>query len=513
MPSLVVSRTNFEGFSFSKLANGLIDFDQDGDLDLIISAYNPDRPGPVLAFRNDGKGQFTNVTEDVLAGYPVETTNASSIVAADFNGDGLEDIFIADSGDDYPGPIMGGQSKILMQTENGQLIDETKRRLPQQRENTRSIAVGDIDGDGDLDIYMCNLEHAVGPRFYINDGAGYFEQDTERIPGSISNRGKEYVSSLFVDIDNDEDLDLILGSNRGLPQDTILINDGEGIFLEAPTNSLPIRLGGTRTQTISISAADFDQDGWQDLVMSTHVDRVSSPNLQLFLNNGDGTFRDETQRIEQDWDSYPVTDCGTGWQTFIAKSYIVDSNNDGWPDILAQGAPCLMHLLFESSSGESFSIVDSYREYPRLGGYGPLLPGYIDNDGIMDVILFYHGDHIQTLLRVLPSDPKTGREPVTWNPPDVETVAPEVTCIDETSMVEQSPNAQTTYLYRDDFAEGLAPGWTWIREEPDRWSLTENPGYLHFTVEPAHYHRNLLVRSAPEGNFEISTVTHPYCFF
>jgi hypothetical protein len=357
-----------------------------------------------------------------------------------------------------------------------------------------------------LDIYLCNLEHAVGPRFYINDGAGYFSEDTERFPRSISNRAKEYISSLFVDVDNDNDLDLVLGSNRGLPQDTILVNDGEGIFSEAPTNSLPIRLGGTRSQTISISAADFDQDGLQDLVMSTHVDRLSNANLQLFMNNGDGTFRDETQRIEQDWASYPVLDCGTGYQVLIAKAHVVDSNNDGWPDILAQGAVCLMHLLFESNAGESFTIVDSFREYPPVGGYGPLLPGDIDNDGILDVVLFYYANHFQTLLRVLPTDPQAGREPVIFNPPPGDEITPpEITCIDETSMVDDSLNVETTFLYRDDFEEGLAPGWKWIREEPDRWSLSENPGYLHFIVEPAYYHRNLLVRPAPTDSFEIST--------
>lgn len=506
VPSLVVSRTDIGIIDPSKTANALIDFDQDGDLDLVISAYNPNFPSPVLAFRNNGVGRFTNVTEEVLAGLPVEVTNATNYAVADFNNDGLDDLFIADAGDDYPGPITGGQSLILMQTETGQLIDETKTRLPQQKANTRNITIGDIDGDGDLDIYLCNLEHKIGPRFYINDGAGYFTEDEDRIPRMISNRMKEYISSLLVDIDNDEDLDLILGGYRGLYQDTILFNDGEGVFTEAPTYSLPTRLGGSSAQTIAIGAADFDKDGWQDLVMSTHVDRQYNPNLQLFFNNGDGTFRDETGRIEQAWDSYLVPDCGTGYQTYLTKLWIVDANNDGWPDILSQGAVCLMHVLFESSMGESFSIMDSYREYPALGGYGPLIPGDLDNDGIMDMILFYYGNHFQTLLRVLPPEPNAGVEPVTWNLPDEEPEPePEVTCIDETALAEKSPDATTTFLYRDDFEGGLAPGWTWIREEPDQWNLTENPGYLQFNVEPSYYRRNLLLRPAPEGDFEIST--------
>ena len=511
-PTLVVFNSGVSQPETSQLANALIDFDSDGDLDLVVSVHNPNFPSPVLAFRNDGNGKFVNETAEVFANYPVESTNASDWAVEDFNGDGLEDLIISDMGRDYSGaPRTGGQSRILMQIESGQLIDETKDRIPEQKAYTSDITTGDIDGDGDVDIYMGNVWGAtkIGPRFYINDGAGYFTEDTGRIPRSISNLMKQYPSSLLVDVDNDDDLDLILGSYQWTApsfQDTVLLNDGEGSFTEAPLNSLPTRLGGSSAETVSISAADFDQDGWQDLLMSTHVDRTYNANLQLLLNNGDGTFRDETSRIEQDWDSYPVLDCGTGYSSFIARTYIMDANNDGWLDILAQGSSCLMHLLFESSAGEKFTIVDNLRDYPMLGGYGPLVPGDLNGDGIMDVVLFYHGENHQVLLRVLPSDPQAGKEPVVWNlSPDEIPPPPEFTCIDETAMAEKSPEATTTFLYRDDFEGTLAPGWNWIREEEEQWSLSEKHGYLRFFPEPTFYHRNLLLRPAPEDDFEIST--------
>jgi beta-xylosidase len=124
----------------------------------------------------------------------------------------------------------------------------------------------------------------------------------------------------------------------------------------------------------------------------------------------------------------------------------------------------------------------------------------------MDVVLFYHGENHQVLLRVLPSDPQAGREPVVWNlSPEEIPPAPEFTCIDETAIAEKSPEATTTFLYRDDFEGALAPGWNWIREEEEQWSLTERHGFMRFIFESAYYPRNLLLRPAPEGDFEIST--------
>lgn len=80
----------------------------------------------------------------------------------------------------------------------------------------------------------------------------------------------------------------------------------------------------------------------------------------------------------------------------------------------------------------------------------------------MDVVLLYNGAH-QSLLRVLPSDPQVEREPIVRDlspeeiPPEVE-----FTCIDETAIAETSPEATTTFLYRDDFEGALAPAWNWI---------------------------------------------------
>ena len=64
-------------------------------------------------------------------------------------------------------------------------------------------------------------------------------------------------------------------------------------------------------------------------------------------------------------------------------------------------------------------------------------------------------------------------------------------------------------FFRDDFLDSLDAHWTWLREDPLNWSLTDEPGMLQINVEggyvPAHTNSNILLRSAPQGDFQIET--------
>jgi hypothetical protein len=484
-------------YSPTHSGNILMDFDSDGDLDLILNQFDwppPQDPQPILAFRNDGTGTFINATNEVFAGAPVVSTTARHWAVKDFNGDGLLDLFIADHGQDHE-PSPGGQSLIFIQNEAGQLIDETEERLPQQNAFTHNVAAGDIDGDGDVDIYMCNIWGAtnIGPRFYLNDGEGFFQEDSTRIPSELTNLRKKYTASLLLDVDQDDDLDLVLGGHDSPGKaDLVLMNDGLGFFAYPPEPSLPPRLGGLGFETVAISTADFNRDGWSDLVMSTHLHYQFDPNLQLLINNGDGTFRDETYRIEQDWPTYTKPGCVGETSGWLNWPFIVDSNNDDWPDILVQVDDCLTHLLFENIEGEKLVVVENLNHFTVDDGTVPwaLVPGDVDGDGNMDVVLLYTSMTQQVYLRIPPSEieqaERIAQLPTAIpEPTDAQVVGPPV------------------LVFSDDFEAELEMGWDWVGDEEVRWSLTEVPGMLRFTLWPGYAARRLL-RQAPEGDFEIT---------
>ena len=271
----------------------LFDYDSDGDLDWLshFQEWEPPKPAPMVVFRNDGQGNFTEATASAFDGPIPEFIMVENGAVADFNGDGLMDIYIADGGPDnreYDNHATGGQNGILIQTPGGQLRDETATRLPQEIAFTHFLTAGDIDGDSDIDIYNSNIRcySDVGPRLYINDGAGYFAPDTTSIPYVVAARRTGYIYNVsrFLDVDRDGDLDLVLGATADVGErDVILMNDGRGNFTFAPETSMPPRFGGSPWATLYADTADFNHDGWPDLVMTLSDSYSSSGNCSEFM--------------------------------------------------------------------------------------------------------------------------------------------------------------------------------------------------------------------------------------
>ena len=168
-----------------------------------------------------GEGVFIDASEDIFDGHDprvASVNEANSWSVADFDGDGRQDLYIGDQGIDAS-PWGGAQNIMLIQSPEGKMVDEAAARIPAELGFTHDQSVGDIDGDGDIDILN---RHAVAPNtpvnsthFYINDGTGHFEKDTTRIPlteliGLSEDQSIQTVELVDLDADGDLILDSIV---------------------------------------------------------------------------------------------------------------------------------------------------------------------------------------------------------------------------------------------------------------------------------------------------------------
>jgi uncharacterized protein len=197
------------------------DIDNDGDLDLILSR-NAARE---LVLRNDGKGRF----EDVSAAWMPDVIDVTQdLKLVDVDGD--SDLDLIAGNEPGEGATPSGRNRLYINSGKG-FVDESQKRLPAatMREETRKVAVGDIDGDGDRDVLFANVNFrapaTARSRLLINDGSGVFADDTAtRMP----ELAQSAMDAVFEDIDADRDADLLLGTLGAGTQ--VLPNDGRGRF-------------------------------------------------------------------------------------------------------------------------------------------------------------------------------------------------------------------------------------------------------------------------------------------
>ncbi|GIU74291.1 MAG: hypothetical protein KatS3mg004_1378 [Bryobacteraceae bacterium] len=151
-----------------------IDFDGDGDLDLVGSAfYNPRAPPCTLhAYRNDGKGHFTEATKDVFGENPIVVLSARRAATGDINQDGRADLILTDSGSDYfcckPAPA---RNRVFIQTPDGRLAEQTAGRMPLRDKFAHESDFADIDGDESIDPGVRQQLRRKTARCWVFSGA------------------------------------------------------------------------------------------------------------------------------------------------------------------------------------------------------------------------------------------------------------------------------------------------------------------------------------------------------
>jgi hypothetical protein len=210
-------------------------------------ADGPKNPVPSFVCVNDGKGHFPKC--DALP-----TESATSIVAADFDGDGAIDLFVPHRD--------GGQSIVLWNDGKGRFPTSTKVGPPNAW--FRMGAAGDLDGDGRLDLAVID-ERLKSSFIIMNRGARQFG-DPVRLPGA---ERPPYCIAI-IDLNRDQKPDIIVGYVE--QPGSIYFNDGQGRTFHE------VRWNDGKGTVYGMAFADFDRDGWPDIVTA----RSDAPNAIWF---------------------------------------------------------------------------------------------------------------------------------------------------------------------------------------------------------------------------------------
>ena len=286
------------------------DFDQDGYLDLYVTHYVehdstkscvradgiPDYCSPQsysyradVLYHNNGDGTFTDVSRQ--AGIARVEAPGLGILCSDFTGDGLPDFYVANDGEANHLWVNQGKGKF----EDQAFVFGTALNSMGLAEASMGVALGDVEGDGDLDLFMTHLTNQTNT-LYLNDGLFGFEDVTAARGLGASSLKFTGFGTAFFDFDHDGDLDIVIVNGRvawdpPLPDarmseywnpyaepNFLLENDGTGKFddITASTGAFGEEVEISR----GLALGDVDGDGDLDILV-TH----SAGPARLFRND------------------------------------------------------------------------------------------------------------------------------------------------------------------------------------------------------------------------------------
>jgi len=302
----------------------------------------------LLTQNTNGSG-FTPVSYQFPA---AQNSPTWSISAGDYDKNGYNDLLFGS---------FSGASIILASSNNTGFSNVLNS--PESVFSQRSNFV-DINNDGNLDAFVC---HDLAPNVYFqndgNDGFTYHQGGLGDY-GSGGNYG-----SIWIDYDNDGDIDLFIAKCRGgfneAGIDELHRNNGDGTFTNVAAEAGLADLH----QSWSAAWGDYDNDGDMDIMIGNSAgvygDNTNLPDSlkqhKLMRNNGDGTFTNVTT--------------GSGFDTFTSSNLVHvahDFDNDGYTDVFC-GANTIMH----NNGDMTFSPI------VITAGSGPI--GDLNNDGFLDI--------------------------------------------------------------------------------------------------------------------------------
>jgi len=283
--------------------------------------------------------------------FPTAQSASWSISAGDYDKNGYNDLLFGS----------GAGASIILANNDGTGFTNTLDS-PESIFSQRSNFV-DINNDGNLDAFVC---HDIAPNVYFqNDGNAGFTYHQGGLGNYVS--GGNY-GSIWIDYDNDGDVDLFIAKCRGggdiAAIDELHRNNGDGTF----TNVAQEAGFADLHQSWSAAWGDYDNDGDMDVMIGNSAGAWgdADPNdplnmHKLMMNNGNGTFTNIT--------------IGSGFDTFTTPNLIHvahDFDNDGFIDVFCGG-----NTIMHNNGAMTFSPI------VITAGTGPI--GDLNNDGFLDI--------------------------------------------------------------------------------------------------------------------------------
>lgn len=348
-------------YGFSDLGGGVsfVDFDGDGWDDISFTTQEGDQ---LLFYKNQG-GKF------VLRDFGLNNISAAKqILWVDFDNDGDKDLFVTSINAPNKFYLNEGQMSFIDITESVGIFTENLY--------TFGAAFGDIDNDGDLDLFIANRDIISKNQrnyLYLNNN-GIYEDIT--IAAGLSLENELTFCAAFFDYDGDGYQDIYVVNDRYTKSNKLYHNNGDHTFSDVSLASNT----GISIDAMSATVGDYNDDGWFDL----YVTNTEEGNFHL-KNNGDGTFTNLASEL------------GTAFESFAWGAVFLDADLDADLDLYVSGMlkgtdPRLPSAFYENRNG-SFTIPDNvgFEEDKKISFSNAI--GDVDNDGRPDIIVMNHSEN------------------------------------------------------------------------------------------------------------------------
>jgi uncharacterized repeat protein (TIGR03806 family) len=342
--------------NYSGLPMGVIDMNGDGKDDIVQFNYAKNLR---IQYQNGAGQQFTSFYHG-----SVSSNNQWGTAIADFDQNGFNDVM---SGGYYD------NLKIIKNNNGNNLYAQSN--LPSSNIFLQGANFADINNDGWADVFACH-DHAESRAYQNNqDGTFSFNDNlisTETTP--ISDNSGNY-ASMWMDYDNDGDLDLYISKCRGGVNSSsdprrinmLWQNDGNNNYTEVAEEA-NLKIGA---QTWLSDFGDIDNDGDLDAIIINHG---TGPNLMR--NNGDGTFTEITI-------GSGLTPTLNPSNFYGVQGFFKDFNNDGYIDLMVSGGN---HYIFYNNGDGTFQNAPNPFNSDQIQSFSV---GDINHDGFLDIYAGY----------------------------------------------------------------------------------------------------------------------------